>query len=75
MYLNDQPEPSQETLSSLDANEGAMDIVYRLVIEPMEEKLNEEEGFALALAGSTLKLIAEKAYAYEKMQNGEDLQN
>lgn len=73
MYLNE--EYQEEVVNALEASEQAMNIVYEAVISPMEDKLNEEQAYAIALAGAALKTIAQKAYAYEQMQKGKDLQN
>ena len=61
--------------NALEANEEAMSIVYEAIISHMEDKLDEEQAYAIAIAGATLKTIAQKAYAYEQMQKGENLQN
>ena len=61
--------------NALDANDQAMDLVYNAVIAPMEDKLDEQQAYAIAIAGAVLKTIAQKAYAYEKLQKGENLQN
>ena len=37
--------------------------------------MTEEQAYAIAIAGATLKTIAQKAYAYEQMQKGQDLRN
>ena len=74
MYLNEEYN-EMEINNALDANESAMDIVYKAVIEPMEGSLDEKQAYAIAIAGAVLKTIAQKAYAYEQMQKGKDLQN
>ncbi len=74
MYLNEEYN-EMEINNALDANESAMDIVYNAVIEPMEDKLDEKQALAIAVAGAVLKTIAQKAYAYEQMQKGENLRN
>ena len=74
MYLKDESN-SEETLDAISATEGAMDIVYELLIAPMEDNLNEKQAEAIGIAGQCLKLIAQKAYAYEQMQKGQDLRN
>ena len=74
MYLNE--EYQDDSISpAIEANEQAMAIVYNAVIEPMEDKLNEEQAHAIAIAGAALRTIAQKAYAYEQMQKGQDLRN
>ena len=74
MYLNE--EYNEDKIeNALDANDQAMDLVYHAVIAPMEDKLDEKQAYAIAIAGAVLKTIAQKAYAYEKLQKGENLQN
>ena len=74
MYLNE--EYNEHKLdNALDANDQAMDLVYHAVIAPMEDKLDDKQAYAIAVAGAVLKTIAQKAYAYEKLQKGENLQN
>ena len=74
MYLNEEYNEDKIT-NALDANDQAMDLVYNAVIAPMEDKLDEKQAMAIAIAGAVLKTIAQKAYAYEKLQKGENLQN
>jgi len=74
MNLNSEYQ-DEEITNALDANDSAMDIVYKAVIEPMEDKLDEKQAMAIAVAGAVLKTIAQKAYAYEQMQKGQDLRN
>ena len=74
MYLKE--EYNEDKIdNALDANDQAMDLVYNAVIAPMEDKLDEQQAYAIAIAGAVLKTIAQKAYAYEKLQKGENLQN
>ena len=49
----------------------AMDAIHDILMQPMKEKLTTEEHGVLALIAITLKIIAEKATAYEKMEQGE----
>ena len=74
MYLNEEYN-KDKIENALDANDQAMDLVYHAVIAPMEDKLDEKQAYAIAVAGAVLKTIAQKAYAYEKLQKGENLQN
>ena len=74
MYLNEDYNKDAIT-NAIDANEQAMEIVYEAVIAPMEDKLDEQQAYAIAVAGAVLKTIAQKAHAYEKIQKGENLQN
>tara|TARA_S200000501_G_C20727712_1_gene701402 strand:- start:615 stop:839 length:225 start_codon:yes stop_codon:yes gene_type:complete len=74
MYLNEEYQ-NDDITNALDANDQAMGLVYDAVIAPMEDKLDEKQAYAIAVAGAVLKTIAQKAYAYEKLQKGQDLQN
>ena len=74
MYLNEEYQDDSIT-TAIEANESAMAIVYDAVIEPMQDKLDEKQAMAIAVEGAVLKTIAQKAYAYEQMQKGENLQN
>ena len=74
MYLNEEYN-KDKIENALDANDQAMDLVYHAVIAPMEDKLDDKQAYAIAVAGAVLKTIAQKAYAYEKLQKGENLQN
>jgi len=74
MYLNEEYNEDKIT-NALDANDQAMGLVYEAVIAPMEDNLDEKQAYAIAVAGAVLKTIAQKAYAYEKLQKGENLQN
>lgn len=74
MYLNEDYNEN-EINDALEANKQAMGLVYEAVIAPMEDKLNDKQAYAIAVAGSVLQTIAQKAYAYEKLQKGENLQN
>jgi len=70
MYsLNDQPEDN--ALNSSQVMTTAMGAIHDLLIEPMQGKLTPEQDGVLALIGITFKIIAEKASAYEKMEQGE----
>lgn len=74
MYLNEEYNEDEIT-TALDASEQAMDLVYQFAIAPMEKEMTEEQAYAIAIAGAVLKTIAQKAYAYEQMQKGQDLRN
>ena len=74
MHLNEEYQ-DDNALNAIEANEEAMSLVYEAVIAPMEDKLDEEKAYAIAIAGAALRTIAHKAYAYEQMQKGQDLRN
>ncbi len=45
----------------------SMDILWESVIAPLEKDMDEDQIATIGLIGITLKLIAEKAYAYEQI--------
>ena len=47
-----------------------METIHDMLLDPMKDKLTPEEDGVLALVGITLKIIAEKAHALEKMEQG-----
>ena len=49
-----------------------MGILYDMVIDPMESKLDQDDLQTISLIGVTFKLMAEKAYAYEKLMGEVD---
>ena len=50
--------------------EQAMNSIYEMVIEPMEDVLTEEEQQHIGIIGMALKMVAHKAKCYEDMQLG-----
>ena len=68
MYsFEEQPEPQ---LNAEYVTEQAMNGIYEMLIEPMEGKLTEEESEHIGIIGMALKIVAQKAKAYEDMQEG-----
>tara|TARA_B110001454_G_scaffold214249_1_gene233749 strand:+ start:1739 stop:1981 length:243 start_codon:yes stop_codon:yes gene_type:complete len=68
MYsFEEQPE---QQVDSEYITEQAMDAIYALVIEPMEDRLTEEDATLIGVIGMALKAVANKAKAYEDMQMG-----
>ena len=49
----------------------SMSALWDLVIAPMQEKLSEGDRMLISIIGMTLKIVAQKATAYEKLQKGE----
>ena len=47
--------------------DSAMGMLYDMVIDPMEEKLNVNDLKTISLIGVAFKIMAEKAHAYEKL--------
>ena len=69
MYsLNSDSQPEFEgEANALSITDTSMDILWDLVISPMEGKLTEEEQATISLIGLTFKMVANKAYAYEQI--------
>ena len=55
---------------SNDVMDMAMGKIATMLIEPMQDKLTQKQDAFLALIGITFKIIAEKATALEKMEQG-----
>ena len=68
MYSKEQqPDPSMNAES---VTEMSMNAIYDILIEPMESKLSVEDSALISVIGTTLKLVAQKAKAYEDMMQG-----
>ena len=68
--LDNDSDFEEEMNAEYVTNEG-MCALWDLCIEPMQDKLSQEEMAVISLIGMTLKIVAEKASAYEKLQQGE----
>ena len=55
---------------SNDVMDMAMGKLATMLIEPMQDKLTQEQDALLAIIGITFKIIAEKATSLEKMEQG-----
>ena len=64
---NFSPESNDSEINAMTMMGKSMDILWETVIKPAEENLDEDEQAIIGLIGVTLKMIAEKAYAYEKL--------
>jgi hypothetical protein len=62
--FSEQPKFSNEIMSM------AMSEIADILITPMKDKLTAEQDAVLAIIGMTLKVMAEKATALEKMEQG-----
>lgn len=62
---------SDETVNAEYVTNQGMSALWDLCIEPMQEKLSEEDMTIISLIGMTFKIVAEKASAYERLQQGE----
>ena len=69
MYLNDPYHLQVQDLDSREASELSMEFLNDNLIEPMIEQnlLDDDQLRMLLVVGGALKVIAQKAYAYEKM--------
>ena len=63
-FSSEQPKFSDEIMTL------AMNEIHDILIEPMQGKLTPEHDMVLALIGMTFKIMAEKATALEKMEQG-----
>jgi|SaaInlV_100m_DNA_2_1039680.scaffolds.fasta_scaffold01523_19 hypothetical protein len=68
--LDNDSDFEEEMNAEYVTNEG-MCALWDLCIEPMQDKLSQEDMAVISLIGMTLKIVAEKASAYEKLQQGE----
>lgn len=67
MYIKDTYEDN-ESITSSEAVDQAMDIIYTTLIQPVEKGLTEKQAMTIAITGSVLKSIAKKADAYDKLR-------
>lgn len=66
--MNFANQDSQDSaLDSESIMEESMSILFDMVINPMQEKLDVEDLQTLGLIGVAFKIMAEKAHAYEKI--------
>jgi len=72
--MNINPEySSHDELNANDIMEKGMHLISEILIDPAMQsgKLDEEDQSLLGLVGVTFKIIAEKATAYEMMEEAE----
>ena len=66
--MNFANQDSQDSVAnSEDIMEQSMAMLFDMVINPMQEKLDVDDLQTLGLIGVAFKIMAEKAHAYEKM--------
>ena len=69
MNLNEdfstQPEKYSDEICAM-----AMSELHDMLIQPMKDKLTQDQDTVLAIIGLTFKVMAEKATALEKMEQG-----
>ena len=63
-FSSDQPKFSDEIMTL------AMGEIHDILIEPMQGKLTPDQDAVIAIIGLTFKIMAEKATALEKMEQG-----
>jgi hypothetical protein len=61
---------NQHIPSSSEVMEGVQHIIYNMLIEPMQKKLDLEDIEVLGKIGDALQSVAEKATAYEQLNEG-----
>ena len=64
-FANQDSQPSD--LNSESIMETSMAIIYKILIEPMEGKLDDSDLQTIGLIGMAFKIMSEKAHAYEKL--------
>ena len=64
-FSSSEPQPTSSEVCAM-----AMGEIHDILIEPMQGKLTQEQDAVLALIGMTFKIMAEKATALEKMEQG-----
>jgi len=62
--FSEQPKYSDEIMSM------AMSELADILIKPMQDKLTQEQDAVIGIIGLTFKIMAEKATALEKMEQG-----
>ena len=61
---------SNSIINATDAMDHSMAFIFDNFIKPIEKDLSEDQALMLAVIGSTFKIIAQKAQAYEDMIEG-----
>ena len=74
MNIKDDYQP-QEDMNALQAMQGCMAHLAEELILPNAENFTDEQKYSLGIIGATLQTIAEKAYAFERIQNGKQNEN
>jgi len=78
MRLNDPHHLQVQDLDALEANKLAMAFIHDKLIEPMEQNnlLDDSQLRMLGTIGGALKVLAQKAHAYERLyENNTDASN
>ena len=67
MNINPEYNESDSDINAMTMMNKSMGILWESFIEPAEADMDEEQVALVGLIGITLQMIAEKAYAYEKL--------
>ena len=67
MNINPEYNESDSDINAMTMMQKSMGILWDSFIEPAEADMDEEQIAIVALVGMTFQIIAEKAYAYEKL--------
>ena len=67
MNINPEYNESDSDINAMTMMQKSMGILWESFIEPAEADMDEEQIAIVALVGMTFQIIAEKAYAYEKL--------
>ena len=67
MNINPEYNESDSDINAMTMMNKSMGILWESFIEPAEADMDEEQIAIVALVGMTFQIIAEKAYAYEKL--------
>ena len=72
MRIEKDYESNEEITTSQDAMSACMDQISEILIEPMlsMDMINKEQQEVLGLIATSFRILADKAQAYEDMQNG-----
>ena len=63
-FFSDQPKFSNEIMTM------AMQEIHDILLQPMKDKLTQDQDAIIAIIGMTFKIMAEKATTLEKMEQG-----
>jgi len=70
MIINEEYQ-SDDNVSASVVVEAIMEQIATILIHPMHEKLSGDEQMTLGLVANAIKILGEKAQAYDDLQNGD----
>ena len=68
MNINDDYQ-EDENLSAIEVNDVCMDVLYQILIDPMQDSLNGEDLSKVLSIGAVFKELAKKAHAYDQLSS------